>query len=210
MRMRNNPHLNIIGVKHLCYFILYEYNNNCKTEEGKPPKTRKVFIMKQMVYVVLDNGEVVGVYDEYVDAEAVASETATITPVIVGQTDDCRVGCETPSEVVTAMEHELQNLANPYSSDEDEDEDDEDDEEDDDYDDEDEDEEEETDPIEELIYEVDGKSCISKEDADSIMRMILITLMVNGEDEDMVDTAGEIFIKLCEEYGIEGIDDEGE
>lgn len=207
--MRSNPHLTFIGVAHLCYFILYEYNNNCKTEEGKPPKTRKVFIMKQMVYVVLDNGEVVGVYDEYVDAEAVASETATITPVIVGQTDDCRVGCETPSEVVTAMEHELQNLANPYSSDEDED-----DEEDDDYEDEDEDEEEEeeTDPIEELIYEVDGIPCISKEDADNIMRMIIVALIANGvhEEEELLENAGEIFTKLCNQYGIEGVDDEGE
>lgn len=90
--------------------------------------------MKQMVFVVLDSGEVMGVYDEYEEAKAVASEAATITPVIVGQTDDCRVGCTTPNEVIMAMEDEFYNLCKSYiSSDEDED----------DWEDEDEDEDEE-------------------------------------------------------------------
>lgn len=165
--------------------------------------------MKQMVYVVLDNGEVVGVYDEYAEAEAVATDTATITPVIVGQTDDCRVGCETPSEVITAMENELQNLVNPYSYDEDEDDE---SEEPDDADIDDEEDDEEDDPIEELIYDVDGVPCISKEDADNIMRMIIVALIANGvcEEEEILEHAGEIFTKLCNQYGIEGVDDEGE
>ena len=103
--------------------------------------------MKQMVYVVLDNGEVLGVYDKYTEAESVATETATITPVIVGQTDDCRIGCDNPSEVIEAMEYELQNIGQQYDDDDDDDDEydpfyDEEDEDEDDDEDEDEDEDE--------------------------------------------------------------------
>ena len=67
--------------------------------------------MKSMVYVVLDNGDVLGVYDKYEDAENAtiryATEQATITPVVIGRTDDLRNGCNNPAEVIKAMEKEL-------------------------------------------------------------------------------------------------------
>ena len=101
--------------------------------------------MKQMVYVVLLDETVVGVYDEYTTAEKVALRypESTITPVIVGQTDDCRVPCDNPSEVVEAMEYELQNIGQEESGDDDDDDDE------DDYDegDDDEEDEEEEEPI---------------------------------------------------------------
>ena len=123
-----------------------------------------------MVYVVLDNGEVVGVYDEYEDAEKVAltSSSSTITPVVVGKADKSRVGCNTPSEVITAMENELKTLAT-FIPDEDEDED-EDDWGDEDEDDEDEEEEEE----EEEEDDDENKYCESAADC----------FFCNSEDED--------------------------
>ena len=99
--------------------------------------------MKQMVYVVIDNDGVTGVWNEYKDAEAHVSEDGVIVPVIVDQYGH-RDGCETPSEVVTAMEKELQNLYSTVSkfvdNDEEEDEDEYDD--DDEYEDEDEEDDE--------------------------------------------------------------------
>ena len=152
--------------------------------------------MKQMVYVVLDNGEVVGVYDEYSEAEAVASETATITPVIVGQTDDCRVGCETPSEVITAMEHELQNLS--VLSDEDEDEDEYDDDEDD----------EDIDPIEELVYEMDGQRVISKDDAGQILQTICDVVMADRRVPEYAKKTmiEQMMLEFAKEHEIWGVD----
>ena len=96
--------------------------------------------MKQMVYVVIDNDGVTGVWNEYKDAENHVSEDGVIIPVIVDQYGH-RDGCETPSEVVTAMEKELQNMYSALSKfvDDDEDDDYDDDEYDDDDDDEDED-----------------------------------------------------------------------
>jgi len=160
--------------------------------------------MKQMVYVVLDNGEVLGVYDEYAEAEAVATETATITPVIVGQTDDCRVGCETPSEVITAMEHELQNLSVLEDEDdweeEDEDEDEEWEEE--------EDDEEESDPVEELVYEMDGQRVISKADAAEILRMMYNVVAHDRRipDEAKADVVGQMMLDFAKAHGIWGVD----
>ena len=123
--------------------------------------------MKQMVYVVLDNGEVVGVYDEYEDAEKVAltSASSTITPVVVGKADKSRVGCNTPSEVISAMENELKTLAT-FIPDEDEDEDE------DDWDDEDEDEED--DYEEEDDDDDENKYCDSAADL----------YFCNSDDED--------------------------
>lgn len=77
--------------------------------------------MKQMVYVVIDNGGVTGVWNEYKDAENHVSEDGVIVPVIVDQYGH-RDGCETPSEVVAAMEKELQNLYSPCSDDDEEEE----------------------------------------------------------------------------------------
>ena len=127
--------------------------------------------MKQMVYVVLDNGEVVGVYDEYEDAEKVAltSASSTITPVVVGKADKSRVGCNTPSEVISAMEDELKTLAT-FIPDEDEDEDNWDDEYEDDEDEEDDYEEEE----EEEDDDDENKYCDSAADL----------YFCNSDDED--------------------------
>jgi len=86
--------------------------------------------MKQMVYVVIENGYVTGVWNEYKDAENHVGEDGVIIPVVV-DTYGKRAGCETPSEVVTAMEKELQNMYSSYStSDDDEEEEEEEDEED--------------------------------------------------------------------------------
>lgn len=163
--------------------------------------------MKQMVYVVLDNGEVVGVYDEYAEAEAVVTETATITPVIVGQTDDCRVGCETPSEVITAMEHELQNLSVLEDEDDWEEEEEEEDDWDEDEWDEDED-EEESDPVEKMVYEMDGQRVISKADAAEILRMMRNVVAHDRRvpDEAKADFVGQMMLDFAKEHGIWGVD----
>ena len=88
--------------------------------------------MKSMVYVVLDNGDVLGVYDKYEDAENAtiryATEQATITPVVIGRTDDLRNGCNNPAEVIKAMEKELEESPfEPFSEEEEEEEEEEDD-----------------------------------------------------------------------------------
>lgn len=174
--------------------------------------------MKQMVYVVLDNGEVLGVYDEYAEAEAVVTETATITPVIVGQTDDCRVGCETPSEVITAMEHELQNLSVLEDEDDEDDEDDEwaeeewdtayEDDEDDIFEVEvEDDEEEQPDTISEMIYEMDGKRVISKENARILTLMLLDIIKKHGvPEEQQHEQMEKALLALAADYGIWGVD----
>ena len=102
--------------------------------------------MKQMVYVVIDNDGVTGVWNEYKDAENHVSEDGVIIPVIVDQYGH-RDGCETPSEVVTAMEKELQNMYSALSKfvDDDDEDDDYDDDDDDEYDDDDDDEDEDDD-----------------------------------------------------------------
>lgn len=128
--------------------------------------------MKQMVYVVIDNGGVTGVWNEYKDAENHVSEDGVIVPVIVDQYGQ-RDGCETPSEVVAAMEKELQNM---YSSDSDSDDDDDDEEEDDDMfssffdDDEEEDEEDEEEEEEEDEEEDDNED---DNEANDIIRGLL-------------------------------------
>ena len=162
--------------------------------------------MKQMVYVVLDNGEVLGVYNEYAEAEAVVTETATITPVIVGQTDDCRVGCETPSEVITAMEHELQNLS--VLEDEDEDEDDWEEEEEEEWDGDEDEDEEESDPVEKMVYEMNGQRVISKADAVEILRMMhnVVAHDRRVPDEAKADFVGQMMLDFAKEHGIWGVD----
>ena len=168
--------------------------------------------MKQMVFVVLDNGEVVGVYDEYNDAEQNASETATITPVIVGQTDDCRVGCNTPSEVVNAMEHELKNLYQPYRCDDDDENEDEwDDDDDDDEDewDEDEDSDEDTHSLEDMKYELEGKIVISKADAEKLsesMARAIIETMPDLSTDEQYALWQDAMVGFAKDHGIWGVD----
>lgn len=81
--------------------------------------------MKQMVYVVIENGYVTGVWNEYQDAENHVGEDGVITPVVV-DTYGKRAGCETPEEVIESMEQELQNLCPSCSEEEEKDEDDDD------------------------------------------------------------------------------------
>ena len=169
--------------------------------------------MKQMVYVVLDNGEVVGVYDHYTDAEDVATETATITPVLVGKTDDCRVGCETPDEVIEAMEHELSAPpsypdSDSYDEDEDEDEDD--------WDDEDEDDEDDEEDMDSIIYDVDGRPGICADDARLLIRCVAKVMMEKYPDlPDFIlhKLIQNEVLNISKKYGIEMVDcseDEGE
>ena len=82
--------------------------------------------MKQMVYVVIENGCLTGVWNEYQDAENHVGEDGVIIPAVV-DTYGKRAGCETPSEVIESMEQELQNLYPSCSEEEDEDEDEEED-----------------------------------------------------------------------------------
>ena len=76
--------------------------------------------MKQMVYVVIENGYVTGVWNQYQDAVSHCGEDGNIIPAVVDTYGE-RAGCETPEEVIESMEQELQNLGNSYP-DEDEDE----------------------------------------------------------------------------------------
>lgn len=80
--------------------------------------------LKQMVYVVIENGYVTGVWNEYQDAENHVGEDGVIIPAVVDTYGE-RAGCETPKEVIEAMEQELQNLSD-YCEDDDEDDDEED------------------------------------------------------------------------------------
>lgn len=162
--------------------------------------------MNQMVYVVLDCNEVVGVYNTYDEAVTVASPMATITPVIVGKTDVNRTGCNTPDEVIEAMEHELSS-APSYSDSDDEDEDDEDDE---DEDDEDEDEDEDMDSI---IYDCDGQCGISADDARLLMKCVAKVMRKQFgylPDEIVKILAERETLRIAEEWGIEVVDNRGE
>lgn len=137
--------------------------------------------MKQMVYVVVDGLTVVGVYNSYEDAEHVAvhecSPSAQITPVIVDRTDVDRCGCDTPSEVISGMMHELQSLSGMPDEDEDEDE----------YDDDDEEEEDEDD--EEVTDEKPDSDLPDEKLCDTILAGILAGLMENyhWDTNDMND-----------------------
>lgn len=135
--------------------------------------------MKQMVYVVVDKGIVVGVYDEYEDAEKVASLTATITPVVVDRTDVNRKACNTPSEVINAMQYELQNIGVNATIMDDDDDDYEDDEDEDEYeDDEDEyeEDEDEEDEEEDEDEDEDEKSEDEESEIPAPVRAILCAL----------------------------------
>lgn len=199
-------------------------------ENDNSYKTRKVIrTMKQMVYVVLSgDGTVDGVFNDYSVAERYADSAATITPVLVDRYDETRWTCDTPSEVVEAMEYELKHMgenthaSEPYDEDkdEDEDEDDSDEDEDDsdewgenedddeDWDDEDEDEDED-DPIDSLVYELDEAQVISKEDATLLMNICVKNAILKNPllPWDMqLKLAGDEFEQILEGWGVEGVD----
>lgn len=79
--------------------------------------------MKQMVYVVIENGYVTGVWNQYQDAASHCGESGNIIPAVVDTYGE-RAACETPEEVIESMEQELQNLNNPYQEEEEEEDDD--------------------------------------------------------------------------------------
>ena len=80
-------------------------------------------MLKQMVYVVKENEEITGVWDEFADAQNNVSPVGTITPVVVNHYREQRYDCMDAEEVVLAMENELQSMTAPVSPIEDEDED---------------------------------------------------------------------------------------
>ena len=190
-------------------------------ENDNSYKTRKVIrTMKQMVYVVLSgDGTVDGVFNDYSVAERYADSAATITPVLVDRYDETRWTCDTPSEVVEAMEYELKRMgenthaSEPYNEDEDEDEDDsdewdEDEDDDEDWEDEDEDEDED-DPIDSLVYELDEAQVISKEDATLLMNICVKNAILKNPllPWDMqLKLAGDEFEQILEGWGVEGVD----
>jgi hypothetical protein len=72
----------------------------------------------------------------------------------------------------------------------------------------DEEEEEEIDPIEEMVYESDGKRVISKADADELLHIFVGIIIADNSipNDKKWDTATKLFIGFCEERGIEGVD----
>lgn len=165
--------------------------------------------MNQVVFVVNDRKEkkILGAFNEYEDALQVAldvpstykGDEVSITPVLVDRVNvlsDARKYWLNEQDVVNAVQEEI-DLASPIEEDEDEDEDDWDD-----------DEEEVIDPIEEMVYEVDGKRTISKTNATMLLNMIAEQVM---EDDDIPndkkwDATQSIMLAFAKEHGLEQVD----
>lgn len=181
--------------------------------------------MNQVVFVVNDKKEkkILGAFNEYEDALQVAldvpstykGDEVSITPVLVDRVNvlsDARKYWLNEQDVVNAVQEEI-DLASPIEEDEDEDywEDsryDEDYWEDDDWEEDDDDEEEVIDPIEDMVYMMDGKRTISKTDATMILNMIAEQVM---EDDDIPankkwDATQNIMLAFAKEHGLEQVD----
>ncbi len=173
--------------------------------------------MNQVVFVVNDRKEkkILGAFNEYEDALQVAldvpstykGDEVSITPVLVDRVNvlsDARKYWLNEQDVVNAVQEEI-DLASPIEEDEDEDEDDWDDDE---WEEDDDDEEEVIDPIEEMVYEVDGKRTISKTNATMLLNMIAEQVM---EDDDIPndkkwDATQNIMLAFAKEHGLEQVD----
>ena len=171
--------------------------------------------MNQVVFVVNDRKEkkILGAFNEYEDALQVAldvpstykGDEVSITPVLVDMVNvlsDARKYWLNEQDVVNAVQEEI-DLASPIDEDEEED-----DWDDDDWEEDDDDEEEVIDPIEEMVYEVDGKRTISKTDATMLLNMIAEQVM---EDDDIPndkkwDVTQNIMLAFAKEHGLEQVD----
>ena len=176
--------------------------------------------MNQVVFVVNDRKEkkILGAFNEYEDALQVAldvpstykGDEVSITPVLVDRVNvlsDARKYWLNEQDVVNAMQEEI-DLTSPIEEDENEDEDEDDWYDDDDWEEDDDDEEEVIDPIEEMVYEVDGKRTISKTDATMLLNMIAEQVM---EDDDIPndkkwDATQSIMLAFAKEHGLEQVD----
>ena len=173
--------------------------------------------VNQVVFVVNDRKEkkILGAFNEYEHALQVAldvpstykGDEVSITPVLVDRVNilsDARKYWLNEQDVVNAVQEEI-DLASPVEEDEDEDEDNWDDDE---WEEEDDDEEEVIDPIEEMVYEVDGKRTISKTNATMLLNMIAEQVM---EDDDIPndkkwDATQNIMLAFAKEHGLEQVD----
>ena len=179
--------------------------------------------MNQVVFVVNDRKEkkILGAFNEYEDALQVAldvpstykGDEVSITPVLVDRVNvlsDARKYWLNEQDVVNAVQEEI-DLASPIEEDEDEDEDEwEDDwDEEDEWEEDDDDEEDEViDPIEDMVYEMDGKRTISKTNATMLLNMIAEQVM---EDDDIPmdkkwDATQNIMLAFAKEHGLEQVD----
>lgn len=176
--------------------------------------------MNQVVFVVNDRKEkkILGAFNEYEDALQVAldvpstykGDEVSITPVLVDRVNvlsDARKYWLNEQDVVNAAQEEI-DLASPIEEDEDEDEWEDDWDEEDDWEEDEDDEEEVIDPIEEMVYEVDGKRTISKTNATMLLNMIAEMVM---EDDDIPndkkwDATQNIMLAFAKEHGLEQVD----
>lgn len=172
--------------------------------------------MNQVVFVVNDRKEkkILGVFNEYEDALQVAldvpstykGDEVSITPVLVDMVNvlsDARKYWLNEQDVVNAVQEEI-DLASPIEEDEDEEED----EWEDDWDEEEDDEEEVIDPIEDMVYMMDGKRTISKTNATMLLNMIAEQVI---EDDDIPndrkwDATQNIMLAFAKEHGLEQVD----
>lgn len=175
--------------------------------------------MNQVVFVVNDRKEkkILGVFNEYEDALQVAldvpstykGDEVSITPVLVDRVNvlsDARKYWLNEQDVVNAVQEEI-DLASPIEEDEDEDED-EDDWDDDEWEEDDDDEEEVIDPIEEMVYRMDGKRTISKTNATMLLNMVAEQVMSDDDipNDEKWSATQEIFLALAKEHGLEQVD----
>lgn len=177
--------------------------------------------MNQVVFVVNDRKEkkILGAFNEYEDALQVAldvpstykGDEVSITPVLVDSVNvlsDARKYWLNEQDVVNAVQEEI-DLAAPVDEDEDEDEEDEDDwDEDDDWEEDDDDEAEVIDPIEEMVYEVDGKRTISKTNATMLLNMIAEMVMKDDDipNDKKWDATQNIMLAFAKEHGLDQVD----
>ena len=182
--------------------------------------------MNQVVFVVNDRKEkkILGAFNEYEDALQVAldvpstykGDEVSITPVLVDRVNvlsDARKYWLNEQDVVNAMQEES-DLASPIEENEDEDEDEWEDDWDEEYeweeeDDDDEDDEEEViNPIEEMVYMMNGKRTISKTNATTLLNMVAEQVMSDDDipDNEKWSTTQEIFLAFSKDHGLEQVD----
>lgn len=176
--------------------------------------------MNQVVFVVNDRKEkkILGAFNEYEDALQVAldvpstykGDEVSITPVLVDRVNvlsDARKYWLNEQDVVNAVQEEI-DLASPIEEDEDEDEDEDDWYDDDDWEEDDDDEEEVIDPIEDMVYMMDGKRTISKTDATMLLNMVAEQVLADDDipNDEKWSATQAIFLAFAKEHELEQVD----
>lgn len=176
--------------------------------------------MNQVVFVVNDRKEkkILGAFNEYEDALQVAldvpstykGDEVSITPVLVDRVNvlsDARKYWLNEQDVVNAVQEEI-DLASPIEEDEDEDEWEDDWDEEDDWEEDEDDEDEVVNPIEEMVYMMDGKRTISKTNATMLLNMVAEQVMSDDDipDNEKWSATQEIFLAFSKDHGLEQVD----